>query len=114
MTYDPDALEERTAILAADDIPNAGQQAALQMACAMWCVDKATTLSPKQRDWLQGKVLAGTVLTPQEITRMTPELLAWADALNPDFGTVLRQALGLAERPRDMAFVAGMVRGEEQ
>lgn len=115
MTYDPDTLAEREAILAADDIPNPGQQAALQMACAMWTVDKATTLTPTQRAWLQAKVLAGTVLTPQEIARLTPELLAWADALNADFGQVLRQVLGLAERPpverpRHLMWEAGLVR----
>ena len=117
MTPDRETHAERTAILAADTIPNAGQQAALQMACALWCVDKATTLTPTQRDWLQAKVLAGTVLTPHEIARLTPELLAWADAMHPDFGQVLREVLGLAqrppvERPRNLAWEAGRVQEE--
>jgi len=118
MTLDRETHEERTAILTEDPaITNPAQQAALQIALAMWCVDKATTLTPTQREWLQAKVLAGTLLTPQEITRLTPELLAWADALNPDFGQVLREVLGLArrppvERPRNLAWEAGRGQGE--
>lgn len=117
MTYDPDALAEREAILAADDLPNAGQQAALQMACAAWVLAPDSGLTEPQQAWLQGKVLAGTLLTTEELARITPDLLAWVDAQDAQWGQVLRQVLGLAarppvERPRDMAFVAGTVREE--
>lgn len=117
MTYDPETHAERGAILAADNLPNPTPQAALQMACTGWCVDLATTLTATQRTWLLSKVLAGTALTPQEIIRLTPGLLAWADALNADFGQVLREVLGLAarrpvQRPRDMAWEAGVVHEE--
>ena len=117
MTYDPDALEERTSLLAEDlTIPHPAQQAALQMACAAWSHTPESGLSERQRAWLQTKVLAGTVFTPGELARITPALVAWVDAQDTRWGQALREVLGLAERPpverpRDMAFVAGQVRG---
>lgn len=117
MTYDPDALAEREAILACDDLPHAGQQAALQMACAAWVLAPDSGLTEPQQAWLQGKVLAGTVLTSAELARITPDLLAWVESQDAQWGQALRHAMGLAERPpverpRDMAFVAGSVREE--
>ena len=116
MTYDPDALAEREAILAEDPtITNPAQQAALQMACAAWGHAPASGLTERQQAWLQVKVLAGSVFTPGELERLTPALVAWVDAQDVRWGQALREALGLAvrppvERPRDMAFLAGTVR----
>ena len=116
MTLDPETHAERTAILSlAPEVTNPGQQAALQMACALWTHDERATLTPVQRDWLRAKVLAGTMLTPQEIARLTPGLLAWAEAHYNAFASILREVLGLetrpaVERPRDVVFQAGVVR----
>ena len=110
--YDPEALTEREAILASDDLPVS--LAAVQSACAWWAADPAATLTPQQRAWVQRKAESGSWLTPAEVAHLRPGLLAWADARDVRLGDMLRVALGelpppSVGRPRNLAFEAGRV-----
>ena len=113
--YDPEFLAERKAILSADDLPVS--LAAVQLACAWWAVDPSAPLTAHQRALVQRKVEDGSWLTPDEVARVRPGLLAWADARDERLGTALRVALGELPpapvgRARDVAFEAGRVPGE--
>jgi hypothetical protein len=64
-------------------------QTALRMGLAMWCQDRATTLSHAQRDWLLQALARPGPLTTEELTRLAPGCLAWAEAFDTRFGAVV-------------------------
>lgn len=67
--------------------------AALRMVCAMWLVDKATTLDPAQQIWMRKRLGRADALTPKELATLRAPLLAWARAFDTSFATVVERCL---------------------